>query len=77
MLFLGKILRFKSAIQKAEIFSQAEEDTEMEDGSGDSYGEFNSFQNYLIPFHDNTVPGFQTADLCPPSLLCADRYDGR
>jgi hypothetical protein len=44
----------------------------MEDGSGDSYGELNSFQKYLIPFHLNIVQGFQIADLCPPSLICAD-----
>ncbi len=35
----------------------------MEDGSGDSYGEFNSYQNYCIQFHVNIVQGFQIADL--------------
>ncbi len=43
----------------------------MEDGSGDSYGEFNFYPQYLIPFHVNTVQGFQTADLSLPLYVLA------
>ncbi len=47
----------------------------MDDGSGDRYGEFNSYKIYLISFHMKTAQGFQIADLCPTS--CAGRFDGR